>query len=417
MKNLKTIIPIIITMFCCNVFAANETTITLTNPTNKIRIDEAVVLKRSFIEEKIGQIPQGKWIIVESMQVIKIASQTDDLYNDGNWDELAFLANLEPNETLKLKLIITDLNNIPVYQTRAHAQLKVSRERNDKFVVVTEETRPIDHLPQSMPMLYQFEGPGWENDKIAFRSYFDSRNGKDVFGKLTTAMVLDSVGLPGKSYHELSGWGMDVLKVGKSLGAGTLAVLYHDTLFRLGQTTQANYKLIANGPVRAIFQFSYTGWILNSDTLNLIEQITIWGGKNYFTSSIELQGNDSKKYKLVSGITTLHLINDNYKPEFYKINDSYSGLVVNEILSENKDLLAMGILVNNNYFNKWAQSPEAGINDEVVKTAYIVFNGNKIEFQFYAGWEKSNEQFKTKKLLNTIMSNDAESQLYPIKIK
>ncbi len=53
-------------------------------------------------------------------------------------------------------------------------------------------------------------------------------------------MVLDEVGTDtAKNYHALADWGMDVLKVGKSLGAGAMGVLMRDaagkdTLVRLG---------------------------------------------------------------------------------------------------------------------------------------------------------------------------------------
>ncbi len=70
----------------------------------------------------------------------------------------------------------------------------------------------------------QFEGPGWESDKIGYRIYLDWRNAIDIFGKKTDAMVLHNVGLDGfDSYHEMQDWGVDILKVGSALGIGTLA--------------------------------------------------------------------------------------------------------------------------------------------------------------------------------------------------
>ena len=35
----------------------------------------------------------------------------------------------------------------------------------------------------------QFEGPGWESDKIGYRLYLDWRNAIDIFGKKTNKMV------------------------------------------------------------------------------------------------------------------------------------------------------------------------------------------------------------------------------------
>lgn len=407
-------ISISILFFSC---AKNNITVSISNSLNNARPDELVILKRDSLERITGKIPDNKTLLIENVNGDYIASQTDDLNNDGRWDELAFLINLKPKEETKIIVSQIDKKDVPFFQKRAHALLRVSRKRNDHFVNVKEEERPKDHQPQSTPMLYQFEGPGWENDKIAFRSYFDSRNGKDIFGKLIPKIVLDSVGLPGKSYHEIANWGMDILKVGNSLGAGALAIKHNGVLFRLGQTTTAHYKLISDGPVRAIFKLDYSGWVIEADTLTVHEQISIWGGKNYYLSKVELSSKSGIKYNLVTGISTVHLMNENYKPEFRKINKDFSYLAVKNDLSENKDLLAMGILVNNKYIKEWAQSPAEGKNGQIVKTAYLTFKdsfSNAIEFRFFAGWEKADERFKKDTLLNKIMIDEAELLTNPV---
>jgi hypothetical protein len=285
-------------------------------------------------------------------------------------------------------------------------------------VEIKEEERPKDHIAQSVPFLYQFEGPGWENDKVAFRTYFDTRNGKDVFGKLIPQMVLDSVGLPGKSYHEIAPWGMDVLKVGNSLGAGALAITDGDSLYRLAQTKSAHYKVIADGPVRAIFMLTYNGWSVKDQLINVEEQITLWGGKNYFTGKISVNGLTKSNYALVTGITTLHLIDENYKTEFLKF-DNYTAISINNVLSENLDFLALGLLVSNNDFKNWKQSPETGAKDAIIKSSYIIFNTRDhvpVEYRLFVGWEKSDIRFKTEKLLNTLIADEAERLSKPLVI-
>ena len=62
-------------------------------------------------------------------------------------------------------------------------------------------------------------------------------------------MVLDEVGTDtAKNYHQLSDWGMDILKVGTSLGAGALALQLQtndgkDSLVRLGGITMGKVFL------------------------------------------------------------------------------------------------------------------------------------------------------------------------------
>jgi hypothetical protein len=399
------------------VYGIEKVTITLKNPYDHSRVDEPIVIKKNLIENAYGKIPDNKGVLVETSSGDIIASQMDDTNNDRDWDELAFLISLAPNQEIKINLKFIDRNNIPEYQQRAHARLAVSREGNNHFVPVEEEERPADHRPQSLPMLYQFEGPGWENDKIAFRSYFDSRNGKDIFGKLTRAMILDSIGLSDRSYHELDRWGMDILKVGNSLGAGALAIKYNNEFYRLGQTSRAHYRLAADGPVRAIIELNYSGWIVDDDTLSLWEQITIWGGKNYYISSVKLTSKSSRKYDLVTGLSMVHLTDENYKPEYLEINKDYSYLAVNDGLSENQDLLAMGVLLNNKYLNGWTQLPDTGSPGQIVKTACAIMKNdtdNLIEYRIFAGWEKADIRFKTEKLLNNLMIEEAKNLCNPI---
>jgi hypothetical protein len=46
---------------------------------------------------------------------------------------------------------------------------------------------------------------------------------------------------------------MDILHCGSSLGAGGLALVEADSLFRLGSVSSYIYKKITEGPVRTIF--------------------------------------------------------------------------------------------------------------------------------------------------------------------
>ncbi|MBN2487041.1 MAG: DUF4861 family protein [Bacteroidales bacterium] len=374
------------------------------------RFDEPVVLLRDSIEKKTGLFGNKLTFLIKTANGETVPSQTDDIDGDGRWDELAVLLDFNAGETVQLILEPITHELLPPFRQRAHVHLGVSCERNNVFTRVLEETRPKNHVAQSLPFLYQYEGPGWENDKLAFRTYFDSRNGKDVFGKLVPDMIIDSIGLPGKSYHEMSYWGMDVLKVGKSLGVGAIAVTDGDSIYRLGETGAALYKAIADGPVRAVFTLNYQNWNIHGDILSFSEQITIWGGKYHFSSKAALAGNEAHKYSLVTGITTLHLIDEGYISEFDSSANGHKIIAINNVLSENNDFLALGLMANTADYKSWFRAPETGIGDAIIKTACMVFNSGQkpfVEFHVFAGWEKTDIRFKTDRLLNTIMQNEA----------
>lgn len=89
----------------------------------------------------------------------------------------------------------------------------------------------------------RYEGPGWESDKIGYRFYLDWRNAVDIFGKTVDTLVLQNIGLDGfDSYHEMCDWGVDVLKVGGSLGMGSIGHWANETANRVAKTDSLYFR-------------------------------------------------------------------------------------------------------------------------------------------------------------------------------
>ncbi|MDC8829426.1 DUF4861 family protein [Alteromonas gilva] len=107
----------------------------------------------------------------------------------------------------------------------------------------------------------RYEGPGWENEQVGYRLYLDWRNGIDVFVKSTTDIILPQVGQDGyDSYHELSEWGGDALKVGKSVGLGALGRWVDDGVEHFKNVGATHWKLLQNGPEKSQFSVQYDNW-------------------------------------------------------------------------------------------------------------------------------------------------------------
>jgi len=158
----------------------------------------------------------------------RLPAQLVDRDADGVPDDLLVTLNFAPAQKRNIT-ILADANaqslEIPK-QTQAEISHKVGGEWQDKkyiggtFQNVKELTPPPQYTDHSE--FIRYEGPGIESDKVAYRIYLDWRNGFDIFGKKTSDMVLQNVGQDGyQSYHEPADWGMGLLKVGKSLGAGS----------------------------------------------------------------------------------------------------------------------------------------------------------------------------------------------------
>ncbi|MEL7146478.1 MAG: DUF4861 family protein, partial [Bacteroidota bacterium] len=159
-----------------------------------------------------------------------LTTQVEDLDQDHKWDVMLLQVSLEAGEKAVIFYEETAAGTYPKFESKTNVYLGLSPKRNNQFREVKQHQRPSDHIAQSKPFLYQYEGPGWESELIAFRSYFDSRNGKDIFGKTRRQLITREIGLS-ENYHELQDWGMDILKVGSSLGAGAIGMKKGDSLF------------------------------------------------------------------------------------------------------------------------------------------------------------------------------------------
>jgi hypothetical protein len=266
------------------------------------------------------------------------------------------------------------------------------------------------------------EGPTWENDKVGFRLYFDVRNGKDIWGKTTTRMVLDEVGFDtANNYHKQAEWGMDILKVGKSLGAGSLALSVplnngRDTLVRLGGMNmgKVNYEKIADGPVRAIFRLHYPEWkaLDESRPVSLSEEISICGGQYFYESKVTVKDAPVNS-ELVTGIVNLH------SKQSYQLDTADCKILYTyDTQTENNDKLGMGIIMKKEFFNAFGTTANEGTDIQNTYTIAATIHKDKpVTFRFYAGWEKSSDQFNSETAFREFLDKQAVFVKYPVIIK
>jgi hypothetical protein len=135
----------------------------------------------------------------------------------------------------------------------------------------------------------------WENDKIAHRTYGPAlgapaapgsdkevlvTSGMDIWFKRVAYPIVDRWYNKGHDhYHHDEGEGIDMYNVGKTRGNGGTGVWDGSRLY-----TGANYaawKVIANGPVRAIFELSYDGWDAAGVKVAEVKRFTVDAG-HYF---------------------------------------------------------------------------------------------------------------------------------------
>jgi hypothetical protein len=389
------------------------------------RTNEPFVFSRGEFEHRFGVGKAGEvpFLFVKGKP---IPTQTDDLNGDGKWDELAFTVDMKPGSSLKLYAVWIEAKKAPVFEKRTQVYLG-EENKTGGFTEVTEADAPLGLA--GFPTHYQAEGVGWENDRMAFRIYFDCRNTKDLFGKLTPGLILKKAGSPTEpTYHELAPWGMDILHCGSSLGAGSLAMLEGDSLYRLGSTPGYHYKKITEGPVRTIFELTYQGWEVNGHKYEASERITLWIGKYWFQSEVRIHDFIGEK-QVVTGITTTKLDHD---PLQFQANADYTAILTHGKQSLNNDILAMAVLAPTNEIGKIARTsntdfyklgyqtvPVKSFSQVVSDTWYM---SQKIKSEspsfhyFFAMWGLENPKWNEVDSVKNYIREEAEKLSWPITI-
>jgi hypothetical protein len=349
------------------------------------RTDLAVVISRADVK-KYQAVPEGdQFVVAIDGKGEVLPSQNDDLDGDGQWDELAFLVDVDGESQKSIHFEVRSAAEMPVFPKRTNIRFGYQHEPFAE-VVSAERLKTTDSPSSSAA--WQMEGPAWENDVVGFRNYYDARNGMDIYGKRTSEMVLDSVGIRGQYYHELDDWGMDILHTGASLGAGAIAIRVGDTLTRVGVMQQGTYRFITEGPVRAIFELAFEGVEVGDRRYNLRHEISIYAGDHFYRSNVWVDGLNGDE-ELVAGIVNLH------QKESFQVDVPGFKIVASHgpqaFLGEN---LGMAILVPEDEFVGSWKAPDTGYG--IVETHLVsmkLTKGKSTDFAFFAGWEYQDDGF------------------------
>jgi len=389
---------------------------------NVERKDEVLVITKEELAQKV-ELKEGLLPVFKLEDDKIIPSQVDDLDGDGNWDEAVLILDFAANEAKKVEVQFVPADEYPEFEKRTNLSLKIKQEDGSYKEFDNYRALPCS---DGFEVIAMAESVSWENDKIAFRNYFDCRNVKDLFGKLLPGMILDKIGTPELgSYHDLSDWGMDVLHCGSSLGSGGLAILKNDSLFRLGSTEVYEYQKIVEGPVRSIFELRYSGWEVDGERLKAVERITIYPGKYWFESDVTFKG-CSEEDQIVTGIVTSQLKREPF--EFKTVNFQCIG--THGVQSLNKDELGMAVIVplaevgkigrttDINFFKLGYETVvPKGFSNIISETYYI---GQKCKSDvsakhyFFSVWGLDKDQWKTEEGFRKYIAEEAEKLSSPV---
>jgi hypothetical protein len=398
----------------------------LTNSMDRICADQSFVLTRNQLHPaSLSLFP-----LIEDSIGHQIPCQVDDLNADGRWDELAFVCSFRPHERKSLRIVWVTKKDYPQFMKRTHVHFG---KANALGIVqsLTTATYGKYNLPRGgdskHPYPYQTDGPSWENDKMAFRQYFDGRNVRDLFGKRTEKMVMDSVGINSRgkvkyNYAKLGWWGMDILSCVRSTGLGGISLLKGDSLIRLGvgpekrtdNIDSTRYKLISDGVVRSIFEFSYKGWEVDGMKIDVDETITIWAGKYGYENKVKLSKVPAGSY-LVTGIVddlnTMPTIQE-------KVGNYQLMMTFDKQTCDKLNDLGMGLAIDQaNWTGKLFEAPKEGMGiTNCWCTAMKPDKQGVYRYNCYASWNLADKRFAEKSYFVNLIKEYAEEMTHPISV-
>lgn len=252
------------------------------NPTLKFRDSETISLDFKEIQKSISAINKDSVAVYDFRSNRLLVTQ---IIQDQDKIDLLFQSDFAPGQK-KYFWIMKQPSNLSRPKSKLTTYCRYISERQDDFA--------------------------WENDCVAFRVYGPGmwkdavNSGVDCCLKRVDYPIIDKWygNMKEQSYHIDWGEGYDPYHVGKSPGCGGLAIGEN------GKYTHSNvydsWKVIANGPIRSVFELTYDkSWKASDKQLVETKRISIDLGQQLCRFESIFTGPDAPEIKeFAIGITT-----------------------------------------------------------------------------------------------------------------
>jgi len=282
--------------------AKNSAMLRLTNQLEKSRASAPVSVSR----DKLGFEEDGTKVqslsIKEGNTTWNIPFQLDDTNQDGRWDELFFVVNIGPSESLSAK--VTSGAETPDFGRQVKAFIKKGRVKNAV----------------------------WESELMGYRMY--SFLHVDPLGKTVPRLTTKHFfGSNGHSHHNFTpGWGQDYLSIGNTMGVNSFFVQTSDgdisrpwtsnsyhTESGLPYDCQIEYKVIVDGPLRAVIEARINGWEIGGESHECRVRYTITAEQRHTKVRISFNPHDNNADGVRLGTGFMQMYEDIYEQK----TDSY----------------------------------------------------------------------------------------------
>jgi len=398
-------------------------TVKATNPSNFARTQEPLYF--SFYDLGLAaDDAKAKYLVAQQAGKI-LPSQVIDTDNDTKPDTLLVTPDFAPAQAHTFTIVSDASIKVPALKKQTQAEISIAEggqwngkvyENFTHFKNVQKITPPPQYTDHSY--FIRYEGPGIESDKVAYRVYLDWRNGFDIFGKKTNDMVLQNVGQKDyETYHHDAPWGLDVLKVGKTLGAGGYGFWNGKSVDLVSKVKTWDATIVENGALYSAFNIKYNQWEVNNQVVDLSSTISMNAGSRLAHTRLELAlpptaASENKKHpkllltEKISNIaigvvkhknTKLILGNETVSGNAW----TYAASWGKQSLSGPDDYLGMAVIFKRG--ERELQTEDAGSYVTVMKN----LNAG-LEYYFVAVWDKEINGIKTEAEFKAYLDQEVE---------
>jgi hypothetical protein len=230
------------------------------NALDMARANETIVVTARDIQ-KLLKVTDWKTLhVTEAGTGKELLRQSIDMDGDGAMDLFLFQSDFKAGETKSFLVKLGEPQAPARDQFKAYGRFV--RERYDDFA--------------------------WENDRIAHRMYGKAletwqaepltSSTVDVWTKRVRRLVINDWYMV-DDYHDDHGEGADFYSAGTSRGCGGSGIWDNGKL--VVSRNFIDSKVIANGPIRVIFELTYAPWVVNGRLISEVKRITLDAGQNF----------------------------------------------------------------------------------------------------------------------------------------
>jgi hypothetical protein len=263
----------------------------------------------------------------------------------------------------------------------------------------------------------------WENDRIGHRTYGPAlaapdepktgkevlvTSGLDVWCKRVSYPIVDRWYNKGHDhYHHDEGEGMDMYQVGGSRGCGGVGIWDGQKLY-----VSRNYKtwnVIANGPVRAVFELSYDTWDAAGVKVSEVKRFTVDAGHNLDQIESTFTRADGGAGELTVAIgLNKNPADKGQDPKIDITRTEGAGSITQWVAQKSNGQLGTAIVVPDGF----AGFAEDNLNLLALAKATP---GKPLRYFAGAGWDRSG-QFSTKEEWNAYVAAAAARAKSPVRV-